>query len=110
MRGIRILRLPTVVVVAARAVPVTIVIVICSAVVVVVPGTGATAAVTVALASFQDYCSRGCLRALFIFGLPVSMVLRNIRYEFSVDREEIVAPRRFGRTDVTFLRFSLRIS
>lgn len=84
-------RLPTVVVVVvAAAGGVTGAVAAAVVVVVVVLAAGGDGTiVTVTLASFQDYCSRGCLRAIFIFGLPVSVVLRNIRYEFSDNREEI---------------------
>lgn len=48
--------------------------------------------IIITLASFQGYCCCCCLRALFIFSLPVPMILRNIRYEFSVDPDEIEPP------------------
>lgn len=55
--------------------------------------------IIITLASFQCYCCCCCLRALFIFSLPVPMVLRNIRYEFSVDPDEIEPrARQHGRT------------
>ena len=102
-------RLLTVVIVVARIVTVAvaasvviIVVVVVVVVIVIIGGASSGTIVTATLASFQDYCSRGCLRALLIFGLPVYVILRNIRYEFSDDRDEIASSlsRRLSRSYV----------
>ena len=95
-----------VVVVVACIVTVAVGVVIAIVVVVVVIGGGGSGGggggggggvassgtiVIVALASFQHYCSRSCLRTLLIFGLPVYVILRNIRYEFSDVCDEIAS-------------------
>ena len=100
-------RLLTVVVVVVVACIVTVAVgVVIAIVVVVVIGGGGSGGggggggggvassgtiVIVALASFQHYCSRSCLRTLLIFGLPVYVILRNIRYEFSDVCDEIAS-------------------
>ena len=85
MGPVSLYQLPTVVVVVARTVTVAVVVsavvvvvvVVIVIIIVIIASVGVGVArgnrtiVTVALASFQDYCSRCCLRALFIFGLPV---------------------------------------
>lgn len=82
MGPVSLYQLPTVVVIArtvtvAVVVSAVVVVIIIIVVIIVIIASGAGVAggngtiVTVALASFQDYCSRCCLRALFIFGLPV---------------------------------------
>ena len=100
-------RLLTVVIVVARIVTVAVaasvvIIIVVVVVIVIIGGASSGTIVTATLASFQDYCSRGCLRALLIFGLPVYVILRNIRYEFSDDRDEIASSlsRRLSRSYV----------